>query len=155
MASEASLHTHYLGKVLPNGHLEIPQTVVEAMGLKDGDEVVVALHKVTAAEMSVPAEVQTLMQELVGTSGNLQETVEALATIVTEMIPQKQQRRLSHLLWKNQDGIITAKEEEELDTLIAEGQQGTLRKAKALLALKHLGINMLPALEARVRSTNG
>jgi len=155
MASEATLNTHYIGKVLPNGHLEIPKTVVESMGLKGGDEVVVALHKVTAAEMSVTAEVQTLMQELVGTSGNLQETVEALATIVTEMIPQKQQRRLSHLLWKNQDGIITAKEEEELDTLIAEGQQGTLRKAKALLALKHLGINMLPALEARVRSTNG
>ena len=49
MASEAALHTHYLGKVLPNGHLEIPQTVVASMGLKDGDEVVVALHKVTAA----------------------------------------------------------------------------------------------------------
>jgi hypothetical protein len=71
------------------------------------------------------------------------------------MMPHKQQRRLSHLLWKNQDGSITAKEEAELDTLIAEGQQGTLRKAKALLALKHLGIDMLPALEARVSSTSG
>ena len=49
MASEATLHTHYLGKVFPNGHLEIPKTVVESMDLKDGDEVVVALHKVTAA----------------------------------------------------------------------------------------------------------
>ena len=49
MASAATLHTHYLGKVLPNGHLEIPKTVVESMGLQDGDEVVVALHKVTAA----------------------------------------------------------------------------------------------------------
>ena len=49
MASEATLHTHYLGKVLPNGHLEIPKTVVESMDLKDGDEVVVALHKVTAS----------------------------------------------------------------------------------------------------------
>ena len=154
MASEATPHTHYIGKVLPNGHLEIPQTVVESMGLKDGDEVVVALHKVTAAEMSVPAEVQTLMQELVGTPGNLQETVEALTTMATEMMPPKQQRRVSHLLWKNQDGTITAKEEAELDTLVAEGQQGTLRKAKALLALKHLGIDMLPALKARVRSSS-
>ena len=154
MASEATLHTHYLGKVLPNGHLEIPQTVVESMDLKDGDEVVVALHKVTAAGEAVPAEVQTLMQELVGTPSSLQETVEALTTIATEMMPPKQQRRLSHLLWKNQDGTITAKEE-ELDTLVAEGQQGTLRKAKALLALKHLGIDMLPALEARVRSSSG
>ena len=154
MASEATLTTHYIGKVLPNGHLEIPQTVVESMGLKDGDEVVVALHKVTAG-VSVPAEAQTLIQELVGTPSSLQETVEALTTIATEMMPQKQQRRLSHLLWKNQDGIITAKEEAELDTLIAEGQQGTLRKAKALLALKHLGIDMLPALQARVRSTSG
>jgi hypothetical protein len=49
MASEAILHTHSLGKVLPNGHLEIPKTVVESIGWKDGDEVVVALHKVTAA----------------------------------------------------------------------------------------------------------
>ena len=155
MASEAALNTHYIGTVLPNGHLEIPQTVVESMGLKDGDEVVVALHKVTVAGVSEPAEAQTLIQELVGTPGSLQATVEALTTIATEMMPHKQQRRVSHLLWKNQDGIITAKEEEELDTLIAAGQQGTLRKAKALLALKHLGIDMLPALEARVRSTSG
>jgi antitoxin component of MazEF toxin-antitoxin module len=155
MASEATLHTHYIGKVLPNGHLEIPPTVVESMGLKDGDEVVVALHKVTAAGVSVPAEAQTLIQELVGTPSSLQETVEALTTIATEMMPHKQQRRVSHLLWKNQDGSITAKEEAELDTLIAEGQQGTLRKAKALLALKHLGIDILPALEVRVRSTSG
>ena len=155
MALDATPNTHYIGKVLPNGHLEIPKTVVESMDLKDGDEVVVALHKVTAAGVSVPAEMQTLVQELVGTPSNLQETVEALTTLATEMMPQKQQRRLSHLLWKNQDGHITAKEEAELDTLIAAGQQGTLRKAKALLALKHLGIDMLPALEARVRSTSG
>jgi len=154
MASEATLHTHDLGKVLPNGHLEIPQTVVESMGLKDGDEVVVALHKVAAAGVSVPAEVQMLIQELVGTPSNLQETVEALTTMATEMMPPKQQSRLSRLLWKNQDGTITAKEEAELDTLVAEGQQGTLRKAKALLALKHLGIDLLPALEARVRSSS-
>ena len=154
MASEATLHTYYIGKVLPNSHLEIPKTVVASMGLKDGDEVVVALHKVTATGVSVPAEAQTLLQELVGTPSSLQETVEALTTIATEMMPQKQQRRLSYLLWKNQDGIITVREEEELDTLIAEGQQGTLRKAKALLALKHLGIDMLPALEARVRSSS-
>ena len=154
MASEATLHTHYLGKVLPNGHLEIPKTVVESMDLKDRDEVVVALHKVTAAGGDVPAEVQTLMQELVGAPSSLQDTVEALTTIATEMMPQKQQRRLSHLLWKNQDGTITTQEEAELDTLVAEGQQGTLRKAKALLALKHLGIDILPTLEARVRSSS-
>ena len=78
MASKATLHTHYIGKVLPNGHLEIPKTVVESMDLKDGDEVVVALHKVTAAGGDVPAEVQPLMQELVETPSSLQETVEAL-----------------------------------------------------------------------------
>jgi hypothetical protein len=154
MASDATLNTHYIGKVLPNGHLEIPKTVVESMDLKDGDEVVVALRKVTAAGVSVPAEMQTLVQELVGTPSNLRETVEALTTIATEMMPQKQQRRLSRLLWKNQDGTITTKEEAELDTLVTEGQQSTLRKAKALLALKHLGIDMLPTLEARVRSSS-
>ena len=149
MASEAALHTHYIGKVLPDRHLEIPQTIVEHLGLKDGDEVVVALHKVTAAGVSLPAEAQTLIQELVGTPSSLQETVEALTTMATEMMPHKQQRRLSHLLWKNQDGTITAKEEEELDMLVTEGQQATLRKAKALLALKQLGIDILPALEGK------
>ena len=114
MASEATLHTHYIGKVLPDGHLEIPKTIVEHLGLKNGDEVVVALHKVTAAGVSVPAEAQTLMQELVGTPSSLQDTVEALTTIATEIMPHKQQRRLSHLLWKNQDGSLTAKEEAEL-----------------------------------------
>src|SRR5262245_44220588 len=110
--------THYIGKVLPNGHLEIPKTVVESMDLKDGDEVVVALHKVTVAGVSVPAGIQTIVQELVGTPSNLQEIVEAFTTIPTKMMPQKQQRRLSRLLWKNQDGTITAKEEAELDTLV-------------------------------------
>src|SRR5215831_3346934 len=64
MASDATLNTHYIGKVLANGLLEIPKTVVASMDLKDGDEVVVALHKVTAG-VSIPAEIQTLIQELV------------------------------------------------------------------------------------------
>ena len=156
MAAEATLHTHYIAKVLTDGHLEIPPSIAERLGLKDGDEVVVALHKVTstAPGISLPEEAQILIQELIGEPRSLNETVEALTTIATEMMPQKQQRRLSHLLWKNQDGRITAKEERELDTLVAAGQQATLRKAKALLALKHLGIDMLPALEARVRSSS-
>ena len=145
MVAEAILHTHYIGKVLTDGHLEIPPTIAERLGLKDGDEVVVALHKVTstAREISLPEEAQTLIQELIGSPRSLKETVEALTTIATEMMPQKQQRRVSHLLWKNQDGTITTQEEVELDTLIAEGQQATLRKAKALLALKHLGIDIV------------
>ena len=155
MTSEAALHTQYIGKVLPNGSLEIPQNIVAHLGLKNGDEVMVALHKVTAAGVSLPAEAQTLIQELVGTPSSLQETVEALATMAMEMMPPKQQKRLSHLLWKNQDGVITAKEEAELDTLVTEGQQATLRKAKALLALKQLGIDILPVLETRVRSVSG
>jgi antitoxin component of MazEF toxin-antitoxin module len=155
MASETGRNTHYIGKVLPKGYLEIPKTIVKHMGLKNGDEVVVVLHKVTAAGVSLPAEAQTLIQELVETPSSLQEIAETLTTIATEMMPQKQQRRLSHLLWKNQDGVITAKEEAELDTLVAAGQQAALRKAKALIALKHLGIDIMPTLEAQVRSTSG
>jgi antitoxin component of MazEF toxin-antitoxin module len=154
MVAEAILHTHYIGKVLTDGHLEIPPSIAARLGLKDGDEVVVALHKVTstALEMSLPEEAQTLIQELIGSPRSLKETVEALTTIATEMMPQKQQRRVSHLLWKNQDGTITRQEEAELDTLIAEGQQATLRKAKALLALKHLGIDIVSALGPQVRN---
>jgi hypothetical protein len=39
MASEVIQSTHYIGTVLPNGHLEIPETIIEQMGLKHGDEV--------------------------------------------------------------------------------------------------------------------
>lgn len=155
MASEVLQDTHYIGKVLPNGHLEIPRTVIEQMGLKHGDEVVVALQKVTstAPQASIPEDVRLLIGEFVGPPKGLKETVTALTAIATQMMPPKKQRRLSHLLWKNQDGIITAKEEAELDALVAEGQEATLRKAKAILALKLLGIDIVPDLEARVRRT--
>ena len=36
MASEVALSTHYIGKVLPDGYLEIPKTIVEHLGLKTG-----------------------------------------------------------------------------------------------------------------------
>jgi len=103
------------------------------------------------AEVSISEETNSLIKELVGTKASLKETVESLTFIATEMMPTKEQRRLSHLLWKNQDGTITVEEEKELDALIDEGQEGTIRKAKAILALKHLGIDIIPDLEARVR----
>ena len=153
MASEGIQSSHYIGKVLPDGHLEIPQTVFEQMGLKHGDEVEVALRKakLVEKEISIPEESRSLIKELVGTPKSLKEAVEALTFIATEMAPPKKQQRLSSLLWTNQDGTITAEEEKELDALISEGQEGTIRKAKAILALKHLGIDIVPDLEARVR----
>ena len=152
MASEVVQSTHYIGKVLPDGRLEIPQTIFEQMGLKHGDEVKVALQRATSVEteVSIPEEVHSLIEELIGTPGNLQETVEALIPIATEMMPEKKQRRLSHLLWKNQDGTITTEQEKELDALVFEGQEGTIRRAKAILALKQLGIDIIPELKARV-----
>jgi hypothetical protein len=102
-------------------------------------------------EVSISEETHSLIKELVGTKASLEEAVEALTIIATEMMPQKKQQRLSHLLWKNQDGAITTEEEKELDALIDEGQEGTIRKAKAILALKHLGIDIIPDLEAMVR----
>ena len=153
MASEVVQSTHYIGKVLPNGHLEIPQTVFEQMGLKHGDEVKIALRKATSVEteVSILEGTRSLIEELVGTPRSLKETVETLTLIATEMMPPKKQQRLSHLLWNNQDGTITAEEEKELDALISEGQEGTIRKAKAILALRHLGIDIIPDLEARVK----
>ncbi|HIE29302.1 TPA: hypothetical protein EYP66_18685 [Candidatus Poribacteria bacterium] len=152
MASEEIQSSHYIGKVLPDGHLEIPQTVFEQMGLRYGDELEVALRKATSVEteVSIPEETRSLIKELVGTPKSLKEAVEALTLIATEMAPPKKQQRLSDLLWKNQDGAITAEEEKELDALISEGQQQTIRKAKAILALKHLGIDIVPDLEARI-----
>ncbi len=153
MASEDIQSTHYIGKILPDGHLEIPQTVFEQMGLSSGDEVEVALRKATSVEteLAIPEEARSLIEELVGTPRNLKEAVEALTFIATEMAPPKKQQRLSALLWNNQDGTITAEEEKELDALISEGQEGTIRKAKAILALKHLGIDIVPDLEVKVK----
>ena len=153
MASEGIQSSHCIGKVLPDGHLEIPQTVFEQMELKHGDEVEVALRKATSVEteVSIQEETRSLIKELVGTSRNLKEAVEALTFIATEMAPPEKQQRLSDLLWKNQDGTITAEEEKELDALISEGQHQTIRKAKAILALKHLGIDIVPDLAARLR----
>jgi antitoxin component of MazEF toxin-antitoxin module len=153
MAAEDIQSTHYIGKILPDGHLEIPKTVFEQMGLRHGDEVEVALKKSTLVEtgFSISEEARSLIEELVGTPKSLKEAVEALTLIATEMAPPKKQQRMSHLLWKNQDGTITAEEEKELDALVFGGQHQTIRKAKAILALKHLGIDIVPDLEARVR----
>jgi len=122
------------------------------MGLKHGDELEVALRKAESVEteVSIPEAARSLIEELVGAPKSLKEAVEALTFIATEMAPPKKQQRMSHLLWKNQDGTITAEEEKELDALISEGQQQTIRKAKAILALKHLGIDIVADLETRV-----
>jgi bifunctional DNA-binding transcriptional regulator/antitoxin component of YhaV-PrlF toxin-antitoxin module len=152
MASEGIQSSHYIGKVLPDGHISIPLTVFEQMGLKHGDELEVALRKAESVEteVSIPEEARSLIEELVGAPKSLKEAVEALTFIATEMAPPKKQQRMSHLLWKNQDGTITAEEEKELDALISEGQQQTIRKAKAILTLKHLGIDIVADLETRV-----
>jgi len=122
------------------------------MGLKHGDELEVALRKAESVEteVSIPEEARSLIEELVGAPKSLKEAVEALTFIATEMATPEKQQRLSDLLWNNQDGTITAEEEKELDALISEGQHHTIRKAKAILALKHLGIDIVPDLEARV-----
>ena len=153
MESEEIHSSHYIGKVLSDGHLEIPRTIFEQMGLRHGDFVEVALRKATLmeTEASIPEEARSLFEELVGKAISLKDTVEVLTLIATEMIPPKKQQRTSYLLWKNQDSTITTEEEKELDALVSEGQQQTIRKAKAILALKHLGIDIVPYLEARVR----
>ena len=149
MASGVVQDTHCIGRVLSNGHLEIPTIVIEQMGLKQGDEVVVALQKATSTEPQwfIPPEARDLVQELVGTPQTLNEAVEGLTTLATQMIPAKKQQRLSHLLWKNQNGNITTEEEKELDALVAEGQEAMLCKAKAILALKYVGVDIIPDLE--------
>jgi bifunctional DNA-binding transcriptional regulator/antitoxin component of YhaV-PrlF toxin-antitoxin module len=146
MALEEIPSIHYIGKVLSDGYISIPQTIFEQMGLKYGDEVEVALRKATSVEteLPIPEEARALIKELVGTKASLKEAIKKLTFIATEMAPPKKQQRMSHLLWKNQDGTIISEEEKELDALVSEGQQQTIRKAKAILALKHLGIDIVP-----------
>ncbi|MDI6792326.1 MAG: hypothetical protein QME81_05590 [bacterium] len=147
-------NTYCIGEVLKDGHLSIPQTIFNQIGLKHGDFVEVALRKATSMETEVfiPEKATSLMKELVGTPGSLKEAAESLTIIATEMVSSNKQQRLSDLLWKNQDGAIAAEEEKELDALLSEGQEGIIRKAKAILALKHIGIDIVPDLEARAIS---
>lgn len=64
VASKEIQSTHYRGKVLPDGHLEIPQTVFEQMGLSFGEEVEVALRKAKSVEteLAIPEEARSLMK---------------------------------------------------------------------------------------------
>ncbi len=48
-----------------------------------------------------------------------------------------QQRRMSHLLEKNREGTITAKESQELDALSEEFDSATLAKGRAMALLAH------------------
>lgn len=149
--------TAYMGKALRNGHLSLPKTALQKLGLRQGDVIEVVLRPVEAApadtEREVPEAVRSLVEELVGPQPSRERAVEALTRVAVQMLLPRKQRRLSHLLWKNQAGEITPEEEKELDELVTEGEEGTIRKAKAILALQRLGVDIVPELEARVRST--
>jgi hypothetical protein len=99
----------------------------------------------------LPDAVISLVEELVGPQPSRAQAVEALTKVAVQMLPPKKQRRLSRLLWKNQAGELTSEEEKELDDLVAEGEAGMVRKAKAILALRRLGVDIVPELEARVK----
>ena len=62
-----------------------------------------------------------------------------LHVLADAMMPADKQQRLTRLLRKNSSGTISGKEIEELDTLLAECQQISLLKAKALLTLQKRG----------------
>ena len=151
IARSAAQQTVYTGKVLQDGHLSLPKMVQRKLGLQQGDAIRVLLRPVEAASIQskreLPDSVRAQVEELVGPQPTRQQAVAGLVKVAHHLLPPRKQRRLSHLLWKNQAGEITREEEKELDELIAEGEQGTIRKAKAILALRQLGVDIVPELQ--------
>lgn len=79
--------------------------------------------------LSLPQDEQDELQALTQLSGA------ALWTIAREQMPSSQNERLQALMTKNTSGTLTDSEQQELSTLVADGQRLTLRKAEAMKIL--------------------
>jgi len=134
--------TCYTGKVLSDGHLSLPSSVTKELRLQHGEEVEVVLRKADAAGPAVSSDIDSILEELIGPQSSRVTAIGKLTRAAKKMLASKKQRRLSHLLWENQGGTISAKEAKELDSLLAEEREGMVRKAKAIWALKQLGVDI-------------
>lgn len=57
---------------------------------------------------------------------------EEVLLIAKSMMPEKESNRMSDLLYENQNGKLTARERNELDSLMLVYQLGNLRKAQGI-----------------------
>jgi hypothetical protein len=68
--------------------------------------------------------------------------LKALHTIAAAKAPCSEEQRVSKLLEKNRENTIMEAEKEELHLLVMAGERMNLKKAGALVALKHLTGNL-------------
>ena len=73
-------------------------------------------------------------------------TDDELWKLAESHLPPTRQRTLSRLLRKNQAGTLTEKERQQLDEILEEGEDLTVKKAHAWLLLKWRG-HRIPSLE--------
>jgi hypothetical protein len=93
----------------------------------------------TALKSSLPS-LEGLSPEITRDLTRLESFTDAqLWAIARSVLPQPQQRRLRHLLRKNQAGTLTRRELQSLDELITESERLMLRKARAYVLLKWRG----------------
>lgn len=108
--------TTYIGTVLKNGHLSLPQEAIEKLKLTVGDKIEMSLRNISEQEES--------------------EYIEELRREAEYTFPDEIQERLEELLYKKREGQITPDETTELDKLVLDVQIQTARKAQATYLLR-------------------
>jgi len=127
--------------------LDLPDTIyLPAKRTAEATERPVEEILVNALESSLPS-LEGLPAALIAELTEL-ETLsdEELRCVMLGLVPVAQQQRLDHLLTKNQAGILSEQERQELDTLQQEADRIMLRKARAAVLLRFRG-HRLPTLE--------
>ncbi len=108
--------TTYIGTVLQDGHVSIPQEATEKLKLTAGDKIEMSLRKISEPEEA--------------------EYIEELRREAEYTFPDEMQERLEELLYKKREGKITSDETAELNKLVLDVQIQTNRKAQAAYLLK-------------------
>lgn len=116
----------YIGELLQDGHLSVAPKVRRALKLSPGDQIRVTVSRHGARDDRLLAEpVDSLNKS-------------SLARLANYRFPRRAQRRMEELLVKNQQGMLTPAEQDELDNLNHESLLWRVRKAQARLLLSRL-----------------
>jgi hypothetical protein len=118
---------------LPDNVLEPAQRVAQATKQSVEELLVTALQAALPTLESLPPDV---MQHLVALE-SLDD--QALWRVMLEAVPLDQQHGLHHLLFRNQAGVLTESEREQLAVLQQQADLVMLRKARAAVLLRFRG----------------
>jgi hypothetical protein len=134
---------------LPDDVLQPVQRVVQATKQSLEELLVTALQAALPTLKGLPPDI---MQPLVAPEP-LDD--QALWRVMLETVPLDQQLRLYDLLWRNQAGVLTASEHEQLAVLQQQADSVMLRKACAAVLLRFRGKRVpMPSELSRLTATD-